>query len=182
MLGTLLVGLAGLAVLFLVVAATRPAAYRVERRRDFAASPGRVFAVLSDLRRLSRALVLFGKPLEQTGADLQKTFTGPATGVGQALAWRGKEAGEGTLTLEQAVAEREVVLRLEYVKPMASTVRWTLTVSATAEGCAVTSCMAGDHNFLGKALSVVMNFDRVLGKDLEQGLGELQAAVNEARR
>ena len=48
-------------------------------------------------------LVLFGSPLGKLDPNMQKTFEGPAAGVGQSYSWSGKEAGRGKLTIEESV-------------------------------------------------------------------------------
>jgi hypothetical protein len=37
-------------------------------------------------------LVLFGSPLEKLDPNMQKTFEGPAAGVGQSYAWSGNSS------------------------------------------------------------------------------------------
>jgi hypothetical protein len=40
--------------------------------------------------------------------------------------------------------------------------------------------MKGENGFVGKALSLVMNMDALVGKDFEAGLANLAAAVRSA--
>ena len=92
-------------------------------------------------------LVLFGSPLEESDPHMQKTFEGPAAGVGQSLAWSGKEAGKGKMTIEESVPGQKVGVKLEFVKPMASTATCALTLGGTPTGSFVTWSMDGHHNF-----------------------------------
>ena len=62
MLVRILIGVAGVLVLFAAVAATRPSAYHVERRLEIAASANLVFGVLNDLHQFAGVWVLFGSP------------------------------------------------------------------------------------------------------------------------
>ena len=180
MLLKILIGIAGVLVLFAAVVATRPAAYRVERALEVAAPTDLVFGVLNDLHQFAGAVVLFGTPLREADPDLQETFEGPPAGVGQSYAWQGKEAGKGSLTIEESVPGREVRMKLEFVEPMKSTADCVLTVSATPTGSAVTWSMAGKHNFLGKALGIFMNMDTMLGTDIELGLARLKSMTEKA--
>ena len=86
----ILIGVAGVLVLFVAVVATRPSAYHVERKLEVAAPADLVFGVLNDLHQFAGVLVLFGSPLEKRDPNMQKTFEGPAAGVGQSYAWSGK--------------------------------------------------------------------------------------------
>ena len=78
MLWKILIGVAGVLVLFAAVAATRPSAYHVERKLAVAAPAERVFGVLNDLQQFAGVLVLFGSPWETQEPNMQKTLEGPA--------------------------------------------------------------------------------------------------------
>jgi len=175
MLGKILIGVAGVLVLFAAVVATRPAAYHVERRLEVAAPADLVFGVLNDLHQFAGVLVLFGSPLEKQDPSMQKTFEGPAAGVGQSYAWSGnKDAGKGKMTIEESVPGERVGMKLEFVEPMKSTATCSLTLAGTPTGSLVTWSMDGNHNFLGKAFGMFMDMDRMLGTDIEKGLVQLK--------
>ena len=176
-----LIGVAVVLVLFVAVVATRPSAYHVERKLEVAAPADLVFGVLNDLHQFAGVFVLFGSPLEQQDPNMQKTFAGPAAGVGQSFAWSGKEAGKGRMTIEESVPGRKVGMKLEFVKPMASTATCALTIAGTPTGSFVTWSMDGNHNFLGKAFGLFMDMDNMLGSDIEKGLAQLKT-VAEGRK
>ena len=181
MLVKILIGVAGVLVLFVAVAATRPSAYHVERKLEVAAPADLVFGVLNDLHQFAGVLVLFGSPLDTRDPNMQKTFEGPAAGVGQSYAWSGKEAGTGKMTIEESVPGQKVGVKLEFVKPMASTATCALTLTGTPTGSFVTWSMDGNHNFIGKAAGMFMDMDNMLGTDIEKGLVQLKT-VAEGRR
>ena len=178
MLVRVLTGLAVVLVVFLAVVATRPAAYHIERKIEVAAPPEIVFPVVNDLHQFSDLVVFFGTPLVQSDPNMQKTYDGPASGVGQSFAWSGnKDAGKGKLTIEESVLVEKVGVKLEFVEPMKSTADCALTLAGTEAGTSVTWSMDGKHNFLGKAMSLFMNMDQMLGADLEKGLARLKTAA-----
>ena len=177
MLVNILIGVAGLLVVFAAVAATRPSAYHVERKLEVAAPADLVFGVLNDLHQFAGVFVLFGSPLEKQDPDMQKTFEGPAAGVGQSYAWSGKEAGKGKMTIEESVPGQMVGIKLEFVKPMASTATCALTLAGTPTGSFVTWSMDGNHNFIGKAFGMLMDMDNMLGTDIEKGLAQLKTVA-----
>lgn len=178
MLEKILIGVAAVLVLFVAVVATRPAAYHVERKLEVGAPANLVFAVLNDLHRFAGVLVLFGSPWEKLDPNMKKTFAGPAAGVGQSLAWSGKNGvGTGTMTIEDSVPSQKVVIKLAFVAPMKSIATSTLSLAGTASGSSVTWSMEGNHNFLGKALGVFMNMDKMLGSDIEKGLAQLKTVA-----
>lgn len=175
----ILLALAGVSVvLFLVTASRRPSAYRVERGLDVAAPPTRVYGILDDLRQFSTVLVLFGDPWGKGDPALRPTCDGPASGVGQSLAWAGnRDAGEGRMTVTESVPGQRVVIQLDFVRPMKSTSACALALSATPTGTRVTWSMVGHHNFVGKAAGIFVNLDNMLGADIEKGLGRLKLAA-----
>lgn len=178
MLVKILVGIAGVLVLFVAVVATRPAAYHVERRLEVAAPADRVFDVLNDLHRFTGVLVLFGSPWEQVDPGMQQTFEGPASGVGQSYAWNGdRGAGKGRMTIEESDAGRKVGIQLQFEEPMKSTATFALALADSPTGTLVTWSMDGNHNFIGKAFGLFMDMDKMLGADLEKGLARLKAVA-----
>lgn len=174
MLEAILIGVAGVLVVLVAVAARRPSAYHVERKLEVAAPTDVVFGVLDDLHQFAGVLVLFGSPLEQLDPNMQKTFDGPASGVGQSYAWSGNKAGKGKMTIEDSVPGQQVGMKLEFVKPMASTATCALTLAGTPTGSLVTWSMRGNHNFIGKAFGMFMNMDNLLGADIDKGLARLK--------
>jgi hypothetical protein len=181
MLIRILIGVVGVLVLFVAVVATRPSAYHVERKLEVAAPADLVFGVLNDLHQFAGLLVLFGSPLEKGDPNMQKTFEGPAAGVGQSFAWSGKEAGKGKMTIEESVRGQKVGVKLEFVKPMASTATCALTIAGTPTGSFVTWSMDGNHNFIGKAVGMFMDMDKMLGADIEKGLILLKTVAERPR-
>jgi hypothetical protein len=179
MLGAILFGVVVLFALlaFLAVVARRPSAYHVERKLLVAAPADLVFGVLNDLHQFAGVLVLFGSPFDKGDPKMQKTFEGPAAGVGQSFSWTGKEAGKGQMTIEESVPGQKVGIKLQFVKPMASTASCALTLAGTPTGSIVTWSMAGNHNFIGKVFRVFINTDNMLGADIEKGLALLKTAA-----
>lgn len=177
MLGKILIGVAVVLVLLVVVVATRQPAYHVERKIEVAAPAELVFRLFNDLHQFARVFVLFGSPLEKLDPDAPKSFDGPAAGVGQSVAWSGKDAGKGKLTIEESVAGQKVGMKLEFVEPMASTAAVALTLADTPTGSVVTWSMDGNHNFVGKAFGMFVDMDKMLGADIEKGLAELKTVA-----
>jgi carbon monoxide dehydrogenase subunit G len=173
----ILVGVAGVLVLFVAVVATRPSAYHVERKLEVAAPPDLVFGVLNDLRQFAGVLVVFGSPLEKLDPSMQKTFEGPTAGVGQSYAWSGKKVGKAKMTIEESIPAHKVGMKLEFVAPMKSTVSYALTLAGTSTSSFVTWSMHGSHNFIGRAFGMFMNIDSMLADDIEKGLAQLGAVA-----
>jgi hypothetical protein len=182
MLEKILIGVAGVLVLFVAVVATRRSTYHVERKLEVAAPADLVFGVLNDLHQFAGVLVLFGSPWETLDPNMRKTFEGPAAGVGQSYAWSGKKVGKGKMTIEESVPGQKVGMKLVFVKPMESTATCGLTLARTPTGSFVTWSMDGKHNFIGKAFGMFMDMDNMLGADIEKGLAQLKSVAEEVAK
>jgi len=81
------------------------------------------------------------------------------------------------MTIEESVPSQKVGIKVEFVKPMASTSTCALTLADTPTGSLVTWSMDGNHNFIGKAFGLFMNMDNMLGADIEKGLVQLKTVA-----
>jgi hypothetical protein len=86
------------------------------------------------------------------------------------------------MTIEESVPGQKVRMKLEFVKPMASTATCALTLAGTPTGSFVTWSMDGIHNFIGKAFGMFMNMDNMLGTDIEKGLAQLKTVAEGAAK
>ena len=81
------------------------------------------------------------------------------------------------MTIEESVPSQKVVIKVAFVAPMKSTATSALALAGTTTGTSVTWSMQGNHNFIGKALGVFMNMDKMLGSDIEKGLAQLKTVA-----
>jgi hypothetical protein len=165
----IILAVVAIVVLFVVVAATRPAAYLVERKREIAAPADVVFGAVNDVERFAGVVVLFGAPLTQ-----EKKLDGAS------CSWSGdKDIGKGSMKLTEVVANEKVGVELELFEPMHTIANHALSIASAPNGSIVTWSMSGKHNFAGKAAGMLMNMDKALGADLEKGLARLQNLVEQ---
>jgi hypothetical protein len=171
----------GIAVLFLALAAlgfvaTRPAGFRIERSAVVGAPPEVVFALIDDFRQWGR-----WSPWEKVDPGMQRTFAGPAAGPGASYAWAGnREIGSGRMTILESRPGERVSIRLEFFEPFAATNEARFELAAAGAGTRVTWSMEGRNGFVGKAISLVMDMDAMVGTQFERGLADLDAAARAA--
>src|SRR6185369_10487911 len=91
-------------------------------------------------------------------------------------AWEGnKEVGKGSMTITESRPGERVAQRLEFIEPFKSTAATAFDLKpAGPSNTRVTWSMDGKSNFVGKAFSLVMDMDKVIGKDFEAGLASLK--------
>jgi Polyketide cyclase / dehydrase and lipid transport len=168
----------GTVVLVLIVAlvvfiATRPESFRIERSGQISAPADVVFALINDFHQWGR-----WSPWEKLDPSMNKTFEGPSAGPGAIYAWTGNsKVGQGRMTLLESKAGEFVSIKLEFFKPFAATNQSTFRLAPSGGGTQVNWIMDGKNNFMGKAFSVFMNMDAMVGKDFEQGLANLNTAA-----
>jgi len=176
MLRTILIGLAVLVVLLVLVVATRPPTFHVERSMAIAAPPERVFPHVNDFHAWTA-----WSPWEKIDPQMQRTYSGTPAGVGTIYAWDGNgNVGAGRMTITKSTPSSQIVIRLEFFEPFAATNTATFTFVPTPTGTTLTWAMDGSKNFLAKALHMVMDMDKMVGGSFEQGLAALAAIAERA--
>jgi Polyketide cyclase / dehydrase and lipid transport len=179
MLRKVLIVVAAAIVVLLVVIATRPSTYRVERSTRIAAPPDVVFGLVNDFHAWDR-----WSPWAKLDPAMKVTYGGPASGVGSTYAWAGdNKVGEGGMRITESRAPAKVGIRLEFLKPMASVAQTEFAFRPEAGGTTVSWAMSGTNDFMGKAFSLFIDMDAMIGKDFDKGLGAMRTeAEAEAKR
>lgn len=165
----LLIG-AAIAVL-LIYAATRPDAFHVERSATIQAPPERLHPLINDLHGFNT-----WNPYARKDPAMQGQYSGPAAGPGAVYEFQGnQDVGKGRIGITASSAPSSVTMQLDMFEPFAA--RNVVTFSLVPEGGAtrVTWAMDGPSPFISKLIGVFMNFDRMIGRDFEAGLGHLKA-------
>lgn len=164
------IAVGALIVIFLVVVATRPATFKIERSLAVAAPPGTVFALVNDFHKWND-----WSPWEKLDPAMKKTFSGAESGVGAVYAWVGNDdVGEGRMTLVESKPAESLLIKLEFIKPFAATNDTIFTFKPEGAGTTVTWTMAGNNDFMGKAFSMFMDMDSMIGADFVKGLNGIK--------
>ena len=177
MLKKLLLAVVVVLAAFTVFITTRPASYRVSRSQAIAAPASTVYVQVADFHQWEK-----WSPWAKLDPAMKTTFAGPVAAPGSSYGWLGNDkVGEGKMTIVEARPGEMLRIRLEFLKPFASTNSSTFTFAPKGGGTDVTWTMEGHNGFAGKAFSVFMNMDKMIGNDFEKGLAQLKA-VAEAER
>jgi len=171
-------GLVAALVVLVAVIATRPAAFEIRRTATIAAPAEVIFAQVNDLHRWSA-----WNPFEKADASMKLTYLGAAAGVGAGYHYVSEQSGEGRMTVTESAPNQRVAVKAEFIKPFAATNQIEFTLAPAANGVAITWAMRGNNNFLGKAIGLFVNMDKMIGAQFEKGLADLkQVAEQEAGR
>ena len=160
-------------VAVLAFAATRPNTFHVARSTVIKAPPETVFALIDDFHHW-RAW----SPYENLDPAMTRTYGGPASGLGATYGWDGKgKAGAGQMEIVKAVAPSELDITLTFTKPFEAHNRAIFTLAPEGDGTRVTWAMEGPAPLMFKVMSLVVNMDKLVGRDFETGLASLKAAA-----
>lgn len=155
----------------LAIASTRPDAFRVERSIDIQAPPEKVFAIVHDFRKFTA-----WSPYEKKDPQMQRSFSGPPAGKGAVYAWNGDgNVGEGRMEITDEAAPARVGVQLDFKRPFEARNRVTFSMNGQGGGTRMTWAMDGPMLFVSKVMSVFFDFDRMIGRDFEEGLVNLKA-------
>ena len=175
MLKKILIGLAAVVAIFLIVAATRPADFRVERSRTIAAPAAALFDQVNDHKKFQK-----WNPWDKMDPSSKTTYSGADSGVGAVASWVGEMVGEGSATITESKPGELVRQRMDWKKPMEGVSTVDFTFRAEGDKTKVTWAMYGKNNFMGKVMSMFMDCEKMCGPEFEKGLADLEKVVASA--
>jgi uncharacterized protein YndB with AHSA1/START domain len=165
----------------LIYASTQPDTFRVIRSTGIAAPAERIFPLINDLHAQSR-----WSPFEKD-PNMKRTHSGAPAGKGAVYEWDGnRQVGAGRLAITDSVPPSRVSLALDMSRPFKAhnTVDFILepkgggaTATGTQVATQVTWAMQGHQPFMAKLMGLVINCDKMVGSQFEEGLTKLKALV-----
>lgn len=155
----------------LVYAATRPDFFRVERSAVIKAPPGRIFALIADLRGW-RAW----SPYETKDPGMKRTFSGPGGGKGAIYEWNGnRNVGQGRMEIIEAMPPSKIAIKLDFIRPFEGHNTAEFRMVPAGDSTTVTWSMYGPSPYVAKVMGTLFDMDRMIGTDFETGLANLKA-------
>jgi Polyketide cyclase / dehydrase and lipid transport len=119
-------------------------------------------------------------PWEGLDPALQRTYTGPDSGVGASYAWTGtRKVGQGRMEITESTPNR-VALDLHFIKPFKANNKTVFAITPAGEGTNVTWTMTGPKTLLSKLMGIFMSMDKLVGKDFDKGLASLKRVTEAA--
>ncbi|MBK7998683.1 MAG: SRPBCC family protein [Verrucomicrobia bacterium] len=165
---------AALVVIFVIVVAMQPSTFRISRSATMAAPAAAIFPHINELKKWQP-----WSPWMKLDPNAKSTFEGPAGGKGAAMTWAGNnEVGEGKMTIIESKPNELVRFQLEFYKPMAGVSEAEFTFKPEGEQTTVTWAMSGTNDFIGRAMCLIMDMDKMVGGQFESGLASIKAIVD----
>lgn len=173
MISKILLGLAAVLAILVVVILMQPDDFKVTRSATMEATPQAVFEQINDFHKWDA-----WSPWKKLDPDAKITFDGPQSGKGSVFKWAGNSnAGEGRQTIEESIPGELIRIRLEFIKPFPGTSHTEFTFKPEGVTTQVTWTMSGEANFMSKAMSLVMDCDKMMGGFFEEGLASIKRIV-----
>jgi uncharacterized protein YndB with AHSA1/START domain len=170
--------LVAIVLLLVAVVAMQPSSFAVERSLTMAAPPEVVYEHIENLRAFD-----VWNPFSKMDPQMKTSYAGPEAGVGASSSWEGPEMGKGSMTITAVKPDREVEIRLDFLAPMEATNHARFTLTPADGGTRVTWRMEGTNNFVGKAFSLVVDMDEMVGGEFAKGLESMKVlAEADARK
>jgi len=173
MLKIALIVLLVLVVGFVVVVSLRPSDFRVSRSATITAPPEAIFAQVNDFH-----LWEAWSPWAKMDPEAKNSFEGPTSGNGAIFRWKGNsKVGEGSMTILDSQPSDLIRIKLEFLKPFAATNTAEFTFKPQGNQTLVTWSMSGKNGFMGKAIGLFMDCDKMIGGQFEKGLASIKSLV-----
>lgn len=174
MLQKILLAVAAVLVILLLLILVQPSEYRVSRTALIAASPTALFEHVNDQRKFNQ-----WNPWLKLDPNAKVEYAGAASGVGSVCRWHGnRNVGVGSSTITESRPGERVRFRMDWKEPLSGTGTVDFVFTPEGDKTAVTWLMYGPNNFMGKAMGLFVNMDKMCGDQFEKGLAALGEAAS----
>jgi uncharacterized protein YndB with AHSA1/START domain len=165
--------LAAAIAVVLILAATKPDSFTVQRAAVINAPAERVFPLIADFHEWRK-----WSPWEDRDPALKRTYGGAERGKGAVYAWEGnKNVGSGRMEILEANSPSQVLIQLDFLKPFEAHNIAEFTMLPQGNATSLNWEMRGPAPFMSKVMQVFMSFDKMIGKDFEAGLAKIKSSA-----
>jgi uncharacterized protein YndB with AHSA1/START domain len=156
--------------IILILAATKPDSFSIQRVITVQAPPQKIFPLINDFHQWGS-----WSPYENKDPAMKRSYSGAASGTGAVYAWEGnKNVGSGRMEILDASTPSRIVIKLDFFTPFEGHNTAEFTMLPQGDATNITWLMYGPLPFMGKIMHVFINVDNMIGKDFEAGLANLK--------
>jgi uncharacterized protein YndB with AHSA1/START domain len=154
----------------LILAASKPATFSVERTIDVKAPPDKIFALINDFHQW-----VSWSPYENKDPAMKRSYSGAESGKGAVYGWEGNSnVGAGRMEILDVSVPSKILIKLDFFKPFEGRNTAEFTMLPQEGATHLSWVMRGPAPFISKLMQVFMNLDHMVGKDFEIGLANLK--------
>src|ERR1700730_469368 len=100
-------------IVVLLLAASKPDTFVIQRTATVKADPGKVFPCINDFHNWGS-----WSPYEKLDPSMKKSFSGAASGKGSVYEWEGNsKAGKGRMEIVESSIPNKITIKLDFLKP-----------------------------------------------------------------
>lgn len=165
-------GLVALVVIagLLIIAASRPDSFRIQRALSIKASPERIFALINNFHEWEA-----WSPWEKVDPSLKRTYSGAPLGKGAVYEWNGnKSVGQGRMEIVDSSLPTKVVIKIDFVRPIEAHNTLEFKLAMQSDFTTVTQAMYGPSPFISKVMGLFFSMDKMVGQKFEEGLAAIK--------
>jgi len=156
-------------ICILVLAATKPARYAIQRTITVQAAREKVFDLINDLRRWPEWSE------ERDDSTIRRSYSGPPAGKGAICE---SESSRNKVRIEIIESSPDMVrLQADWARPFAARNINIFTLEPQGNATRVTWALDGENVFMLKVMTVFVSVDRLMGGHFEAGLASLKTAA-----
>lgn len=175
-LGRIALALGVIMAMLCIVIAMQPEDFRVSRSMTMAGPPSAVFEQVNDFHKWET-----WSPWIKIDPNAKGVYEGPTSGPGSKFHWDGNsDVGAGAMTILDSQPNEHVHIKLDFIRPMEGTNDVHFTFKPEGDKTNVTWSMEGKNNFIGKAIGLMIDCEKMVGGYYEQGLANMKAIVEGA--
>ena len=154
----------------LILAATKPDTFSVQRATTVKAPPEKLFSLINDFHQWGT-----WSPWENKDPGMKRSYSGAASGRGAVYGWDGnKNVGSGRMEILDISVPSKLVIKLDFFTPFEGHNTAEFTMLPQGDATNLVWLMHGPSPFMSKLMQVFMNVDNMVGKDFEVGLANLK--------
>lgn len=158
---------------FCIYVALQSPDFTVTRSATMSAPAENIFNLVNDFHQWAG-----WSPWAKLDLNAKNMFGSTTSGAGATFEWAGNnKVGQGKMEIIESQPFTHIKIRLDFLKPMKATNTAEYTFQPQGTQTTVTWSMRGHNNFIGKAMNIIMNCEKMVGGQFEQGLANMRAIV-----
>ena len=130
----------------LILAASKPATFSVERTIGIKTSPERIFPLINDFHQW-----VSWSPYENKDPAMKRSYSGPDSGKGAVYGWEGNSnVGAGRMEILDASVPSKILIKLDFFKPFEGHNTAEFTMLPQGDATHLSWVMRGPAPFISK--------------------------------
>src|SRR5580692_985790 len=145
-----MIGFAVLLATILVLAASKPKIFRIQRSVSVDAPPEKVFTLIDNLGTWRR-----WAPQDREDPSMKRTYSGPANGKGAVSEWTGSgNSGRGRMLISESLPPKKVSFQVDWVKPFVARNVNDFVLESLGTSTGVTWTLQGPNLYVMRIMGV----------------------------